>query len=172
MRASIRFDRADLLLLELLQQDARRTNSELARAAGLSESAISQRVRRIERAGIIDTYRAILTSDKLPPRVVVWAQVTIESAIPTRLKAFERLLNSIPEVVACELVTGNFDYLVKFVTRDMPTYLKIVDETVLEFKGVTSWASNVVLRSAKDRPLLARAYFDDEAATEHAPPAS
>jgi Lrp/AsnC family transcriptional regulator, leucine-responsive regulatory protein len=157
MRRRVQLDQLDFKILDSLQSEGRCTNAKLAARVGLSESACSARLRQLQRNGVIAGYRLLLDSGTIAPSVTVLAAVKLDAGAPARLAAFERYLEGIPAVVECDLVTGEFDYLVRVVAPDVNTYMKIADDCVTNFKGVKTWVSNIVLRRAKDVPLKASA---------------
>jgi Lrp/AsnC family transcriptional regulator, leucine-responsive regulatory protein len=157
MRSRVQLDQLDLKILDSLQSEGRCTNANLAARVGLSESACSARIRQMQSNGVIAGYRLLLGAGTIAPSVTVLAAVKLDVGAPARLAAFERYLEGIPSVVECDLVTGEFDYLLRVVAPDVDTYLKIADDCVANFKGVKTWVTNVVLRRAKDSPLKASA---------------
>jgi DNA-binding Lrp family transcriptional regulator len=148
-----RLDAVDLRILEELQRDGRCTNAVLASLVGLSESACSKRLRRLERTGVIEGYRALIRDGALGPSVTILAQVKLEASGPAQLRAFERLIERMPQVVECELVTGEFDYLLRVVVPDTETYMAFSDRVTQQFEGIRTWVSNVQLRRIKSVPV-------------------
>ena len=148
-----RLDAVDLRILEQLQSDGRGTNAVLAGRVGLSESACSKRLRRLERTGVIEGYRALIRDGALGPSVTILVQVKLEASGPAQLRAFERLIAQVPQVVECDLVTGEFDYLLRIVVADTETYLALGDRIAQQFKGIRTWVSSVLLKRTKSSPL-------------------
>lgn len=146
-------DTTDLRIVAQLQRDGRCTNAVLAERVGLSESACSKRLRRLEATGIIEGYRAILREGALGPAVTIIVQVKLEVSAPAQLRAFERLVERIPQVVECDLVTGEFDYLLRIVVPDTAAYMALSDRIAQQFEGIRTWVSNVLLRRTKNVPL-------------------
>jgi DNA-binding Lrp family transcriptional regulator len=148
-----RLDAVDLRILEQLQRDGRCTNAVLADRVGLSESACSKRLRRLERTGVIEGYRALIRDGALGPSVTIFVQLKLAASGPAQLKAFERLIERVPQVVDCDLVTGEFDYLLRVVVPDTETYMALCDRLSQQFDGIRTWVSNVQLRRTKSVPL-------------------
>ena len=113
-------DRIDVKILAALQRDGRMTNQTLAGMVGLSARACLERVRRLEAAGIIAGYQAIVEITKLARPVNVFAEIFMEKQ--ANRGRFEKRLAGIGEVVECWEVSGNVDYVARFVCADLAAY--------------------------------------------------
>ncbi|MCX7372106.1 MAG: Lrp/AsnC family transcriptional regulator [Alphaproteobacteria bacterium] len=111
-------DEVDLRILAELQTDGRITNVELARRVGLSAPPCLRRMRRLEEAGIIRGYRALLAPEPLGFEITVFALVGLETQKLAVLEAFERDVSSWPEVRECHMIRGGGDFLLRLVARD------------------------------------------------------
>lgn len=138
-------DRIDIKILAALQRDGRMTIRKLADAVGLSARPCLERVRRLEAAGIIAGYRAVIDIARLSHPVTVFAEIALEKQ--ERQDEFERRLGAIEEVVECWEVTGTSDYLARFVCADLAQYEALtnalIDDRAL---GVSRVVSHIVLR--------------------------
>src|SRR5437667_3643683 len=153
-------DRIDLKILAALQRDGRMTNQSLAANIGLSARACLERVRRLEAAGIISGYQAVVELAHLSRPVNVFAEIILEKQ--AQQGRFEARLAKIEEVVECWEVSGTVDYLARFVCADLATYqaltTALIDDPNL---GVARIVSHVALRpirrfSGYPESLLAR----------------
>ena len=111
-------DEVDLRILAELQRDGRITNVELARRVGLSAPPCLRRMRRLEEAGIIRGYRALLSPEPLGFEITFFALVGLETQKQAVLDAFERDVSAWPEVRECHMIRGGGDFLLRLVARD------------------------------------------------------
>lgn len=141
-------DSLDLKILAALQAEGRLTNQKLADQVGLSASACHTRVRRLESEGFITGYRAILKPEKLGRPLTVFALIALERHGRQGLRAFETHLTGLPEVVECVELSGQYDYLVRFVCPDVETYQALTERLIDHPElGVGQIVSNVVMRT-------------------------
>lgn len=153
-------DRVDRTLLELLQQDGRMSAQALSEQVNLSARATLNRVHRLEAEGLIQGYRAMLHRSALGEHVAVFAEVALKDQRQTTVKRFEQAMVACPEVVACYLVSGRYDYLVRLACRDLAHYRDLTsawldDESLAIDKVVTSTELQTVKEFA-GFPLTAR----------------
>ncbi len=146
---SLKLDQIDVRILNRLQQDARMTNQELADSAGLSPSACLQRVKRMEKAGVILGYTARLDIEKICRHVDVVAAVTLNSHGLEDFTAFEKMVAGMSYVVECTKVSGTIDYLVRFVCPDIASYRMLSDELLRLGPKVGNLSSYMVLNPIK-----------------------
>lgn len=142
-----KLDRIDLKILAKLQQSGRITNVELADAVGLSPSPCLTRVKRLETAGFITGYGAQLNLRKLGEFLTVFTEVTLTEHRQGDFSRFESRIAKLDEILECHLVSGGYDYLLKFVARGVAHYQSII-ETMLEGDyGIEKYFSYVVIKS-------------------------
>src|SRR5215211_3225969 len=103
-------DRADLKLLELLQQDGRATVQALSEAIHLSARATLNRVRKLERDGLIEGYRALVARHALGEQISVFAEIALKDQRQSSVQRFERRMATSREVMACYVISGRYDY--------------------------------------------------------------
>ncbi|QNM94707.1 Lrp/AsnC ligand binding domain-containing protein [Chitinimonas koreensis] len=147
-------DRTDRKILTLLQQDGRMALTELAERIGLSTTPTSERVKRLERDGVIEGYYA-----RVNPRAVACAQLVF---VELRLAAksaeifdqFRREVMKLPNIVECHLVSGDFDYLVKARISDMSQYRTLLGDILLNLPGAVESRSYVVMEEVKETLVL------------------
>lgn len=138
-------DRIDIRILAALQRDGRMTVQKLAGVVGLTPRPALERVRRLEAAGIITGYRAVLAIERLSKPITVFAEITLERQ--ARSDRFERRLSAIEEVVECWEVSGAVDYVARFVCADLARYETLTSDLVEnDDLGVARIVSHIALR--------------------------
>jgi DNA-binding Lrp family transcriptional regulator len=142
-----KLDRIDLKILAQLQQAGRITNVELADAVGLSPSPCLTRVKRLEKAGYITGYGAHINLNKLGEFLTVFTQVTLTEHRSGDFSRFETKIRKIDEIVECHLVSGGYDYLLKFVTHGVGHYQTIIEGMLEGDFGIEKYFSYVVIKS-------------------------
>lgn len=144
-------DPTDRRLLRLLQRDGRASNVELAAKAGLSESACLRRVRSLEERGVVSRYTAVVDEHAVGLPLSVFVTVTLASQAEAALSAFERAVQAVPEVAECYLMTGESDYLLRLVVRDVDDLGRLHAQELTRLPGVTRVSSSVALRTVVKR---------------------
>jgi DNA-binding Lrp family transcriptional regulator len=147
-------DAFDLRILDSLQRDGRLTNNELAEHVGLSASQCSRRRAALEAEGIIRAYHAALDADAVGFRVTAFVQVTLATHSPDNARRFKILVDGTEQVQEAFAVTGEADYLVKMVVRDLPELASILNEVFLPHESVAHVRSSIALERLKDSPVL------------------
>jgi DNA-binding Lrp family transcriptional regulator len=147
MTLGLKLDRIDLKILAQLQRSGRMTNVELADAVGLSPSPCLTRVKRLEKAGYIDGYSAQINLGKLGEMLTVFTEVTLTEHRSGDFSRFEAKIRKMDEIVECHLVSGGYDYLLKFVTRGVSHYQSIIEGMLEGDYGIEKYFSYVVIKS-------------------------
>lgn len=148
-------DNYDRRILEELQQDGRITNQELADRIGLSPSPCLRRVRALEEAGIIASYRALLDAKLLGLNLMALLSISMDRHTPERFEHFEAAVQEMPEVLECLLITGReADYQLKVIVRDMDHYQDLLLRRITRIEGVSGVHSSFVLRRVVERTNL------------------
>lgn len=142
-------DRTDLALLAVLQREGRIANSELAERVNLSASACLRRVQRLERGGVIAGYAARLDPAALGLGLTAFVRVQLEKHGSGSTDAFAEAVRSWDEVVACHALTGDMDYLLQVVVRDLEHFSRFLLDRLLNATGVADVNSSFVLRTVK-----------------------
>jgi DNA-binding Lrp family transcriptional regulator len=140
------WDKKDLRILKILQEQARISNSDLAQHVGLSPSPCWRRVRALEDAGVIQQYVALVSAKSVGLPINVFATVTLDKQIESALEAFETSVTKRPEVMECYLMTGEFDYLLRVVVPDLEAYEHFLLEHLTRIKGIASIKSSFSLK--------------------------
>lgn len=147
MPDALKLDRIDIRILGYLQRNGRTTNVDLADVIGLSPSPCLIRVKRLEKAGFITGYGAHVQLEKLGNVQMVFTQVTLSDHRREDFAKFEASIRSVDEIIECHLVSGGFDYLLKFVTRSVLHYQSIVEELLERRIGIEKYFSYIVIKS-------------------------
>jgi Lrp/AsnC family leucine-responsive transcriptional regulator len=152
---AMKLDRYDRRILEVLQEEGRISNQDLADRIGLSPSPCLRRVRALEEAGIITGYRALLDAQKLGFNLVAIISISMDRHTPERFARFDAAVAAIPEILECLLITGrDADYQLKVVVRDMDGYQDLLLNKITRLEGVSGVHSSFVLRRVVDRTSL------------------
>ena len=143
-------DKRDALILRVLQDDGRTTNAALAKQLHIAEAPTWRRVKALEDAGLITGYRAVLNQQALGYEVSAFVRIRFSSHEPKLQAAFEEQVLQIPEVVWCHNVSGDTDFLLCVVARNLQDYGLFVSTRLRMLPGVTSIESSFSLKAVKD----------------------
>lgn len=147
--ASIKLDKIDQKILQILQQQGRITNQKLADQVSLSPSSCLQRVRRLETGGVIESYHARVDLASVARHIICIASVSLRNHTQDEFNAFEALVESIPEIVECFTVSGESDFLMRIICPDMNRYVEINDQLVSSNSYQVTINSYVVMKENK-----------------------
>ncbi len=142
-------DEVDIQLLSLLQEDGRITNADLAKKVGLSPPSVLQRVRTLEKLGLIREYAALLDYERLGLRITALAMVSLSLHQEQPIERFRKAIQDIPEILECYHVSGEFDFLLKIVVKDMRAYEQLIRERLSRIKGIGQIKTSFVLATPK-----------------------
>lgn len=142
-------DRIDYRILDILQSDARISNNKLAGLVHLSPSACLSRVRQLHEKGYIVASRAQLDLTRLCRHVIVLCTITLKDHSQKNFKNFEKSVLKIPELVECNKISGQFDYLLRFICTDMDSYHAISEKLLDGDTNIANLYSHVVLDQTK-----------------------
>ena len=145
----LRLDETDVKILSILQQDGRMTNADLAKSVGLSAPSALQRVRRLETAGIIKAYAALLDAERLGMKLTVFAMISLSLYQEQPIERFRRSVQSIDEVVECYHCSGEFDFMLKIIVPDIRAYEVLIRERIGKLRGIRQIISSFVLAVPK-----------------------
>lgn len=147
MPNTVKLDRLDINILAQLQRNGRITNVELADIVGLSASPCLLRVKRLEKHGYITGYNANIDIAKLGETVMVFTEVTLNDHHREDFAKFEASIRTIDEVIECHLISGGYDYLLKFLTRGVAHYQSVIESILERDIGVGKYFSYIVIKS-------------------------
>lgn len=147
-------DDKDKALLALLQKDGRLSNVKLAEELHLSETPCWRRVKRLEESGIIEGYHAKLNRRELGIGVCAIVQLTCKSHSSDFNKEMEKTVTSTPEIISCHRVTGDVDYFLEIVTKDLDSFEVFLDTVLRKIPNIISIKSSLSLRELKSKGPL------------------
>ncbi len=145
---------ADRRLLRLLQRDARSSTQDLASAAGMSSSPAWRRLRRLEELGVIKGQVALLDQHKLGLLAMAHVRVSLTGHSEATVARFDAFVQGQPQIVECARVTGDFDYVLKIVARDIEAVDKFLMHQLLALGIVRTTSTSIVLRQIKSTTEL------------------
>jgi DNA-binding Lrp family transcriptional regulator len=142
-----KLDRIDINILVHLQKDGQLTNVQLAQKVGLSPSPCLQRVKRLEQAGYITGYSARINLAKLTETITVFTEVTLSDHRRNDFVKFESSIRNLDELIECHLLSGGYDYLLRFVARSVNHYQEIIENLIDRNIGIEKYFSYIVLKT-------------------------
>ena len=144
-------DALDRRILQALQANGRATYDEVAAGIGLSASATLRRVKRLEEAGVITGYAALVAPEKVGLGLTAYINVRLAKASDKRspTEAFSAAVQSWPEVVECAALTGEMDFLLRVLVRDMAHYSAFIMDTLLKHPAVLDCKTSFMMRRLK-----------------------
>jgi Lrp/AsnC family leucine-responsive transcriptional regulator len=147
---NLKLDSIDRRILKELQADGRMSFTELAPKVGLTTSPCLERVRRLERAGVIKGYAATLDPRALDAGMLVFVELSLTYTTPEIFAEFKRAIARLPEILECHLVSGDFDYLIKMRVPDMNAYRSLLGQLLVHLPGVRNSKTLVVMEEVKE----------------------
>jgi len=151
----IELDALDRAILGALLEDGRQSQVELADRIPLSATAIARRIRALEERGAIQGYQARISREALGLSMTVMVQISLKSQSQDLLNAFEEAVASAPSIISCHLMSGEDDYFVTVLARDLADFERIHKEQLSRLPGVVRLKSSFALREVANRPLPA-----------------
>jgi Lrp/AsnC family leucine-responsive transcriptional regulator len=147
-------DKLDRRILALLQTDGRLSMKDLGEQVGLSITPCIERVKRMERDGIITGYYARVNPVALGASLLMFVQITLSNKSGEMFDQFRREVLRIPQVLECHLVSGDFDYIIKARIQEMTEYRKLLGDILLQLPGAAQSKSYVVMEEIKETLVL------------------
>ena len=148
--ARIELDSFDHAILRELSVEGRISATELARRIGLSKSPTQTRLKRLEEAGVITGYRAILDPIRMGQAHVAFVEVRLSDTREAALQAFNKAVMAVPEVEQCHMIASRFDYLLKVRTSDIQDYRRVLAERISALPHVAATSTYVAMEAVKD----------------------
>lgn len=142
-----RLDRIDINILAQLQQNCQLTNLALAEAVNLSPSPCLARVKRLEKAGYINSYNARLNLAKVVNHIIVFTEVTLAEHTLADFLRFESEIKKFEALQECHMVSGGYDYLLRFVTRNVLKYQQLMEAILERNIGISKYFSYIVIKT-------------------------
>lgn len=147
-------DPADRRLLKALQRDASVPQAELAETAGISPSQVSRRIARLRQSGVLRAVVGLVDPISVGLTCAAIIRVRLRDHSAANVKAFRDVVQRMPEATFCVMLTGEADYLVKIVARDLPHFQEIVQSKLLRCAAIAHMESSIVLEHLKDTTAL------------------
>ncbi len=158
MLAMDALDKLDKLILRTLQADGRATYDEISERVGLSASAVLRRVKRLEESGVIDHYVALVSPEAVGLGLTAYINVRLEKNTESHkrhpMDLFRASVQTWPEVVECAALSGEMDYLLRVLVRDMSAYSHFVMDTLLKHPSVMDCKTSFMLDKVKATTAL------------------
>lgn len=151
---AIELDRFDRAILSVLAAEGRISVTALAQRVGLSKTPVQARMRRLEEAGVIAGYRAVLDPVRLNAAHVAFVEMRLSDTREKALQAFNRAVLAIPEIEECHMIAGGFDYLLKVRTAGIADYRRVMAERISTLPHVASTSTYVAMEAVKDDGAL------------------
>lgn len=146
-------DTLDMAILGALSENGRLSQVDLAERIPLSPTAIARRIKVLEEKGVIEGYQARISRSALGLDMTVLVQISLQSQSEVLLAEFEKAIAAAPSVVSCYLMSGEDDYVLTVLARDLTDYERIHRQELSRLPGVTRLRSSFALREVKSRPL-------------------
>lgn len=151
----MKLDEIDIKILTLLQDNSRLTNKELAAAIHLSPTPTFERVKRLEREGYIEKYMAVLNAEKINRGFCAFCYISMKQHSFANSQRITEAVQTIPEIVECYNISGDYDYMLKIYVRDMKAYQEFVLRILGDLDCIGSLNSSFVLGEVKNSHQLA-----------------
>lgn len=132
-----------------MSAEGRISKAELAERVGLSPTPCWNRLKKMEKAGVIESYHAKINLKKIAPHVIVFVAAELADHTAASFRAFEAAVNRYDEVVACWALGGGFDYLMQIITRDIDEYQRLIDQMLEARLGLSRYFTYIVTKPVK-----------------------
>lgn len=142
-------DRTDRRILEYLQQHGRATHVELSEQVHLSAPQCLRRVRALEERGVIRRYAALLDPEALGYGVTAFVSIALDREQSKRARRLEEQIRQFPEILECHAISGDFDYLLRVVARDLKALSELLTDRLMQIPGVSGARSTICLEEIK-----------------------
>jgi Lrp/AsnC family leucine-responsive transcriptional regulator len=147
-------DSLDLKILRILQEKGKISNIQLSQEIGLSPAPTLERVKKLETSGMIKSYHAVINANKLGLGFSALIQISLTRQINNAIKNFTKAITEIPEVTQCLQVTGNFDYQLLVIVKDIPAFERLIADKLSKIEEIGQMQTMVVLSTIKDSKIL------------------
>lgn len=147
-------DNTDKKILQKLQQNSKITNKELSNGLSLSVTAIFERIKRLERNGVISDYVALVKPEKVEKAFMVLTQIKLVQHTKNNVIKFEAEVVKLPEVLECYHVSGEYDYILKVLVKDMEAYREFMLTKLTNLEHIGSTQSTFIISSVKSTTAL------------------
>jgi DNA-binding Lrp family transcriptional regulator len=149
-----KLDKTDLKILHILQENSKITNLDLSKKIGLSPAPTLERVKKLENTDIIQSYHAKVNQQAIGLNVKTFVQVSLAWQKDNALNNFMAKVQEIDEIVECYIITGEADFLMKIVCKDIPTYEQLLFKTLSQIEEIERLKTLMTLSTIKDSSVL------------------
>ncbi len=160
---SDKLDKIDLHILKILQDNSKITNLDLSKRIGLSPAPTLERVKKLEQNDVINSYHAQVTPEAIGLMVKTFVLVSLDWRKNQARESFLSQVETIDEITECYIITGEADFLIKIVCKDIPTYERLLFKTLQQIDEIERLKTLMTLSTVKDSKLLPYDY--DKAAS-------
>ncbi|WP_339647988.1 Lrp/AsnC family transcriptional regulator [uncultured Salegentibacter sp.] len=150
----MKLDQKDLHILKHLQQDSKMTNKEISNKLKLSVTAVFERIKRLEREGVISKYVALVSPDKVEKNFMVFCQIKLIQHSRSYLTKFESEVTKLTEVLECYHVSGEYDYILKVIVKDMEAYREFMVTKLTNLDHIGSTQSTFIISPVKSTTAI------------------
>lgn len=154
-------DRIDTKILNILQENGKITNAKLSRMVGISAPATLERVKRLESAGVISHFTAVVDPEKVGLSITVIVSITLSLSKLSSVPLIKEKFAELDEVVECYQIAGAHDFILKVVAKDIKAYAEFMNQKLTQIQGIQSIQSSIVIDSLKDKKVLVLGAGDD-----------
>jgi len=147
-------DKVDLKILKILQENSKITNLELSKKIGLSPAPTLERVKKLENSGIIESYHAVVKPQAIGLSVKTFVLVSLAWQKENALNNFMAKIRAIDEITECYIITGEADFLIKIVCKDLPSYEQLLFKTLSQIEEIERLKTLMTLSTVKDVRIL------------------
>ncbi|MBK7182396.1 MAG: Lrp/AsnC family transcriptional regulator [Bacteroidetes bacterium] len=158
---NINLDKIDLKILRTLQENAKITNLQLSSEIGLSPAPTLERVKKLERLKLIKGYHAQLNAEMVGIGISAIIQITLTRQIENAISNFKKEINKIPEIMECYQVTGNADYVITVMLKDMRAFEELISQKLSKMEEIGQMQTMVILSKIKDSKVLPLNYKNE-----------
>jgi Lrp/AsnC family transcriptional regulator, leucine-responsive regulatory protein len=151
---SDKLDKIDLRILQILQENSKITNLDLSKKIGLSPAPTLERVKKLEQSDVIQSYHAVVNPLQLGLNVKTFIAVSLAWKRENALNSFLTKILEIPEIVECYIITGEADFLMKVICKDIPTYEQLLFKTLSQIEEIERLRTLMTLSTVKDSKIL------------------
>ena len=149
-----KLDKVDYKILQILQESSKITNLDLSKRIGLSPAPTLERVKKLEQIGVIESYHAAINANEIGLSVRTFLMGTLAWHKPNALENFLAKVKTIEEVVECYIITGDSDFMMKIVCKDIPTYEKLIFKTISQIEEIERTKTLMTLSNVKSSKVL------------------
>ncbi len=154
MKSGIKLDSIDLKILRILQDKGRITNLQLSQEIGLSPAPTLERVKKLESSGVIESYHAQINETILGIGIKAFISISLERQKVDSIVTFKEKIQSIPEIIECYQITGNADYFLKVVVKDIPSFEGLISNKLSQIEEIGQMQTMMILSKVKDSKVM------------------